>query len=175
MHRLHRILGGLVLASLATAAYAHSEHGVLYVAPNGTDAGNCRDVHTPCQSLLYALAHAGKGEQLRVAAGTYEIVRAEGTLLVGDLIDVRGGYTTRDAFASANPTANPTFIVGPSPALRDRMAARGLTLVQDQKGMGLEKAAGDVVDIDQTAATQACARTARPASSIAAASTFCAG
>jgi hypothetical protein len=25
------------------------------------------------------------------AAGTYEIVRAEGTLLVGDLIDVRGG------------------------------------------------------------------------------------
>ena len=155
MRFFHRILGGVVLASLATAAYAHSEHGVLYVAPNGTDAGNCRDVHKPCHSLLYALQRAGKGEQLRVAAGTYEIARIEGTLLVGDLIDVRGGYSTSDAFASASPSANPTFIVGPAPALRDRMAARGLTLVQDQKGMGLEKEAGDVVEIDDTAAVQA--------------------
>ena len=156
--RSHTIAFRIALPVLLLATgtvIAHSEHGTLYVAASGVDAGNCRDVHKPCQTLLYALARAGKGEQLRVAAGTYEIARAEGTMLVGDLIDVRGGYATRDAFASANASANPTFVVGPSPALRDRMAERGLTLVQDQKGMGLEKEAGDVVDIDESAPTAA--------------------
>jgi choice-of-anchor B domain-containing protein len=149
------MMAGVLLAAFATAAFAHSEHNTVYVAPDGSDAGACRSAETPCKSLLYAIKHALKGEQVRVAAGTYEIDRAEGVLLVGDVVEVRGGYTTSDAFASANPTANPTFIVGPAAALRDRMAERGLTLVQDQKGMGLEKAAGDVVDVDEANAITA--------------------
>jgi choice-of-anchor B domain-containing protein len=155
MRGFHRILGGVLLASLAGAAFAHGEHGVLYVAPDGADAGNCRAVQSPCKSLLYAVARAGKGDQVRVAAGTYEIDRAEGAVLVGDIVNVRGGYSTRDAFATANPTANPTFIVGPAAAVRDRLAERGMTLVQDQKGMGLEKETGDIVEIEQNAPTVA--------------------
>jgi choice-of-anchor B domain-containing protein len=143
-----RIALPALLLAAGGAAFAHSEHGTLYVATTGVDAGDCREARKPCKSLMYAISRALKGEQIRVAAGTYEFDRTESVLLVGEMVDIAGGYTTRDGFARRDPEANATFIVGPSTQYRDRLAARGLTLVQDQKGMGLEEAVGDTEEIE---------------------------
>jgi hypothetical protein len=55
------------------------------------------------------------------------------------MVQVRGGYSAGNDFAAQAAEANPTYIIGPSPELRDELAARGLTLVQDPKGLQIER------------------------------------
>src|ERR671918_2803300 len=110
----------------------------LYVASNGTDEGDCNDLDRPCRTIGYAFDQAEAGDQILVAAGAYELGRGEASLLLSDEIPIRGGYSLGNAFAAQAAEANPTYIIGPSPELRDELAARGLTLVQDPKGLQIE-------------------------------------
>ena len=111
----------------------------LHVAPEGADEGDCRDPDRPCRTIRYAFGQAEPGDQILVAAGTYELERVDATLLLSEAIPVRGGYSAGDAFAARAAEANPTYVIGPSPELRDELAARGLTLVQDPKALQIER------------------------------------
>jgi choice-of-anchor B domain-containing protein len=111
----------------------------LYVASNGTDEGDCNDLDRPCRTIRYAFDQAEPGDRILVAAGAYELGRGEASLLLSDEIPIRGGYSLGNAFAAQAAEANPTYIIGPSPELRDDLAARGLTLVQDPKGLQIER------------------------------------
>lgn len=156
----HRYLVASLIALAALGAgrtaFGHSEHGTLYVAPSGSDTSDCRNASKPCKTLLYALARAGKGEQVRIAAGTYEFDRSEAPLLVSVMVDVQGGYSAEDGFKTRDVEANQTFVVGPSFEFRSRLAERGLTLVQDQKSLGLEERVGDVAEVREAVRQAAC-------------------
>ena len=57
---------GVVVANPASAVDV--EH---YVATTGADVGNCQDALNPCLTINYAVAQAGTGDIVNVAAGAY--------------------------------------------------------------------------------------------------------
>ncbi len=57
---------GAVVANPASAVDV--EH---YVATTGADVGNCQDALDPCLTINYAVAQAGAGDIINVAAGAY--------------------------------------------------------------------------------------------------------
>src|SRR5690606_17396528 len=136
MARLHGV-NALVLAaalSAAGAVFAHSGgEKPLYVAPSGTDAGECVDPLAPCRTLAYALQVAGKGAEIRVAAGSYEVPEPEVLLhLVSRSVNVVGGWSP-DGFAK--PGAGTTTLVGVPPEYRGLLEAQGLKVIADTKSL----------------------------------------
>lgn len=136
MARLHGV-NALVLAaalSAAGAVFAHSGgEKPLYVAPSGTDAGECVDPLAPCRTLAYALQVAGKGAEIRVAAGSYEVPEPEVLLhLVSRSVNVVGGWSP-DGFAK--PGAATTTLVGVPPEYRGLLEAQGLKVIADTKSL----------------------------------------
>ena len=79
--RADRILSSCIVMTsllLAGEAMAHGDNELpLYVAPGGTDSGDCIDADSPCSSIGYALTRAGKGGRILVAEGRYDIASAE--------------------------------------------------------------------------------------------------
>ncbi len=45
--------------------------GDRYVAPGGSDTGDCSNSVTPCLTIDYAVAQAAAGDTVHLAAGTY--------------------------------------------------------------------------------------------------------
>ena len=56
---------------LLIAAPITSDAVTRYVAPGGTDAGDCTDSADPCATLAYAVAQSLDGDVISVSAGTY--------------------------------------------------------------------------------------------------------
>ena len=121
----------LLIASLA--AHAHSElEKPVFVAPGGQDSGRCFDVDTPCASIGYALQQAGKGNQVRVSVGRFEVRDVSVVFhLVSGTLDVRGGYD----FDTGEPTGQKTVLVGVPSEYRTELSQRGFHVVADQKGL----------------------------------------
>lgn len=138
---------GWLLAAIGLMAsgtvFAHGEQATRFVAPDGVDAGTCEDARKPCQSILYAIRKSGKGDDVLLAAGTYDFDRDESVLLTSDIIEIWGGYRTRDGFRARDLENSNTFIIGPDSSHRERLAERGLILIQDQKSLGLERKLGE--------------------------------
>ena len=57
--------GGMLGAAPSGASGGTVEH----VSPTGTDTGNC--ISAPCQTINYAISVAPAGQQIHVAAGSY--------------------------------------------------------------------------------------------------------
>ncbi len=120
---------------LTSLAYAHGDgEKPLFVAPDGVDAGRCQDAASPCRTINYALRWVGKGGQIRVAGGAYDVTNTEDLFqLIGDDIDIRGGYDTEDDFAA--PSSGATTLTGVPTAYADLMSKRGFHVVVDRKGI----------------------------------------
>lgn len=56
---------------LTTATWAAPELATRYVAPSGTDAGNCANPAAPCRTIQYAHNQASNGDTVQLAAGVY--------------------------------------------------------------------------------------------------------
>ena len=118
----------------AGTAAAHSGAEVpLFVAPDGHDGGSCLEPATPCASVGYALSVAGKGAEIRVAAGTYEIEDPEQLFhIVSGMVEVVGGFE-RGSFAP-DPEGVSTLTGVPS-EYRGLLAGRGFNVVPDRKAI----------------------------------------
>jgi choice-of-anchor B domain-containing protein len=138
-----KILSALVTFLVLLAPGSALAHGdrepPLYVATEGVDTGRCQEVAAPCASIGYALRQVGKGGRVLVASGTYAVTDAEDLfhLLSGD-VNVQGGYSTADGFASA--TATGSFLTGVPPSFATDLSERGFNVIADRKGFdkGLE-------------------------------------
>lgn len=124
-------IGGVVLA---VNVYAHGGgHPDHYVAESGVDKGRCIDAKNPCRTILYALSTASKGEKVLVAEGQYELSGEDVFFLMSEMTPVLGGYSVKDHFKTSNPEQNITTIIGLPHQYRDKLADKGLNLLQDSK------------------------------------------
>ncbi|NNC78445.1 MAG: choice-of-anchor B family protein, partial [Woeseiaceae bacterium] len=126
----------LVLAAFfaADAGWTHSDMDKpLYVATAGVDEGRCQDPANPCRTLAYALNRVGKGGQVRVAGGTYQLSDAAAIFqVISGITDIRGGFAADNQFLA--PAGLPTLITGMPYQYRAQVQSLGFHLVADQKG-----------------------------------------
>ncbi len=125
-------------AGVSTAAAQDQQSTLLsrgvsrYVTADGVSDGDC-NATAPC-ALDHALTIAGEGDAVLIASGDYDIDPDTTELLLRPDITVRGGYLENIRFSAAAPNSEPSYISGPSFQQREALAARGLSLIQDQKG-----------------------------------------
>lgn len=117
------------------SAKAHGDATIpLYVAADGEDFGRCSDASEPCRSLAYALRQAGKGSQIRVAAGSYSIDDTEDLfLLISGMVNISGGYERANAFKVVGD--GETVLTGVPAEYRQLLLDRGLQIVVDRKAI----------------------------------------
>lgn len=129
---------GLLIAQAQSGGGALLSRGVTrYVTPNGISEGVC-PVDAAC-TLDYALSIAEEGDAVLIASGDYDISTETAEALLRPDITVRGGYLERTRFTAAAPQTRPSYITGPSFTEREALAARGLSLIQDRKGLAIEE------------------------------------
>lgn len=126
---------------IATAALGHGDTELpLYVAVDGVDTGDCLEAANPCGSIGYALNRAGKGSQIRIAEGTYEIENAEDVFhLVSGAIEVSGGYKAGAGITSS--AGGTSLLTGVPYEYRELLESRGFQVIRDRKGIDTVKAA----------------------------------
>ena len=102
-------------------ALSHGDDDKLrYVAEQGEDIGDCTLPIRPCRTIAYAQSLVGKGGQVRVASGTYELRATEEIFnLTSGVIDIQGGYNRFDHFLRQAPQANQTTLIGVPAQYRD--------------------------------------------------------
>ncbi|MCB0190270.1 MAG: hypothetical protein KDE31_38620, partial [Caldilineaceae bacterium] len=77
-----------------------------FVAPAGTDSGDCSEATAPCRTINYAISQGIDGGEIRVAAGIYrELIQ------LSKAISLTGGYTTTN-WLTPDWVANPTVLDG---------------------------------------------------------------
>ncbi len=92
-----------------------------YVAPSGTDAGNCSSAALPCRTIQYAVNQSASNDSILVAQGTYTysvgsdpcsflLTRAV-ICFVDKNLTILGGYSTTN-WSMADPSVNLTVIDG---------------------------------------------------------------
>jgi len=125
----------VVLVLTASAAFGHGDtEKPLFVASDGIDAGSCDDVATPCQSIGFALGRAGKGAQIRVAAGNYEIRNPEDLFhIVSGVVDVSGGFARERGFTPSGDGVS--VLAGVPHEYRDLLQGRGFRVIADRKAI----------------------------------------
>ena len=107
---------------LGSASVADTLGPPLFVAPTGSDNGNCLDAAMPCRSLDFALQRVGKNGQIRVAAGSYTLSSPENVFyLVSNAIDLRA--------------AEGATLVGVPHEFAAELTARGFRVIADTKGL----------------------------------------
>lgn len=99
---------------------ANAEANIIRVAPSGNDTPGCGSAAMPCRSIAFAVNQAASGDEIRVAAGTYQNTGPDAAcaFLIDAVICInsksltlRGGFSTSN-WSSPNPSANPTIIDG---------------------------------------------------------------
>ncbi len=126
-----------LLLGLAAGMPALAHSGVdnpLFVANGGVDEGSCLDAAAPCGSIGYALRRVGKGGQIRVAAGRFELTDVGDIFhLVSGVVDAHGGYDSDKKFRLSGTT--PTTLIGVPEQYRQALASRGFHIIADRKGL----------------------------------------
>lgn len=94
-----------------------------YVAPSGSDIGDCSFSASPCRTIQYAVNRASSGDTILVAQGTYTYNPSGDTCtflpptgksvvcIVDKTLSILGGYSTSN-WLTANPQVNLTVIDG---------------------------------------------------------------
>ncbi|MDH4047416.1 MAG: choice-of-anchor B family protein [Gammaproteobacteria bacterium] len=145
---MKRVICRLIAAAVLPAAFlffsnAAFSHGdtekPLFVAADGIDSGSCDNASSPCASIAYVLKIAGKGAQIRVAAGTYPVENAEDLFhLVSGTIEVSGGYRRDGGFAARGTDAS--ILTGVPQQFRELLRSRGFHVIPDRKAIDGPKA-----------------------------------
>ena len=124
----------LPLALLLANPAAADDGVVRYVAQQGDDQGDCALPVRPCRTVQYALGQAGKGDEIRVASGTYALEDLGDSLeIVASAVEVQGGYDRFDHFIRQGSGASQTTLIGAPVAMRDALEARGFHVIVDRK------------------------------------------
>jgi len=131
----------LIALILSGDAISHGDtEKPLFVAENGLDEGLCLDQANPCASIAYALQRSGKGGQIRVSEGTYEIEKVEDLFhMVSGVVEVVGGY--RKAGKATFLPTEATILTGVPAEYRQELQGRGFKIITDRKGLDSEKTA----------------------------------
>ncbi|MGV8838570.1 choice-of-anchor B family protein, partial [Cellvibrio sp.] len=119
-----------------TWVYAHAEHDkVRYVAETGKDEGRCDQISAPCQTIAYAAKQAGKGDQIQVAEGRYEITDLDSIFyLSSNVVPVTGSYQKKTFQKPAAPATN-SILVGVPAEFAQGLAEQGFQVISDTKGL----------------------------------------
>ena len=135
------VLFTLLTLFLCSEAISHGDtEKPLFVAEDGVDEGLCLDQNNPCASIGYALTRSGKGGQIRVSEGTYEIDNVEDLFhMVSGVVEVVGGFR-KVGKAKILPT-EATLLTGVPPEYRESLQGRGFKIIADQKGFDSETTA----------------------------------
>lgn len=134
-----RFVAGWVLFAIGIwgcdGACAHGGvDNTLYVAETGIDRDRCLHKATPCGTIGYALAVAGKGSRVEIAPGTYPIDDAEELFhIVSGMIDVVGGVPFDDPSGAA--PRGVSVLTGVPIQYRDLLRGRGFHVIADRKGI----------------------------------------
>ncbi len=135
----------LVIAMLALVAFYPvlgygDDSKPRYVSEQGEDIGDCTLPVRPCRTIGYAQGVVGKGGQIRVASGAYQLSDTEEIFnLTSGVIDIRGGYDRFDHFLQQSPQANKTVLVGVPARYRDALRDRGFHVISDIKSIGIDQ------------------------------------
>jgi choice-of-anchor B domain-containing protein len=124
----------IALLFYGTFAAAHGDpETALFVAPYGVDGGDCQDPAAPCRSISYALNLVGKGGQIRVAEGSYEIDSPEDIFyLVSGAVDIKGGYRFKEQFRQRDLRIS--TLTGVPAQFREYLSQQGFHVIADIKG-----------------------------------------
>ena len=122
-------LGILPIALIAFASPAGASHdesiGARFVQPGGTDAGNCLDHHSPCVSIVYALAQAEPGNTVKVGAGIFDLSGIDPESYLHGPVHATGGYDGADHFTESRPLQVRSIVTGVDARYRNALAVRG--------------------------------------------------
>jgi len=134
MNELKQIIALVLLVCSAQAAAHGDPDAVLFVAPYGVDQGNCKDAASPCASISFALNLVGKGGQIRVAEGAYDIEKPEDIFfLVSGTVDIEGGHRFKEKFLQRDLQIS--TLTGVPSEYREFLNARGFHVIADRKGV----------------------------------------
>jgi choice-of-anchor B domain-containing protein len=128
----------IALGVLGTSSAHDDVIGTRFVAPAGTDAGDCADNHRPCRTLQYALSRVSPGNAIKLAAGSYDLSSVDVERLLIGKEGVRGGYSAEDHFRIQDAEANPTRVSGVPDEFRNNFIAHGFVVV-DANGNALPR------------------------------------
>ncbi|MEM7032795.1 MAG: choice-of-anchor B family protein [Chloroflexota bacterium] len=122
-------------ASLTIVQAHPAGQQIRYVATTGQDQADCLSPQTPCQTILYAVSTAQKGNEIRVAKGAYSLPLDQVDQVLKSTLFIRGGFNELDYFSIQDPDRNPTYLLGPTFAYRHQLYEQGIQLVTDAKGL----------------------------------------
>lgn len=115
--------------------FAHAEHDKeRYVAVDGIDKGRCDQKGSPCKTIAYAAQQAGKGDNILLSEGRYDITDVDSIFyLASSAVPVTGGYQK----GSYKPAlhAGKTILVGVPPEFSQGLADKGFQVITDTKGL----------------------------------------
>jgi choice-of-anchor B domain-containing protein len=139
-----------ILGSDSANARHAGAHPIHFVANHGVNEGACENPQKPCKTIQYALDQSGKGDKVHVGEGEYRVENSDIFYLLSDLVFLTGGYNSHDGFSKKpilmatntqstqeqkdNLQAPVTHIIGVPAEYREQLAAKGLHLIQDNKG-----------------------------------------
>ncbi len=138
MRNLTMRVPSLLLATLVSCCIfpaAADDGKPRYVSGSGRDAGDCLNRFRPCRTPSYAIAHAGKGDSIQVAEGSYAIDDSAQLL---DLLSATGrlqaGFSKVSGYSERN-SRKEALLIGVPPEFRERFEAAGFSVIVDAKGL----------------------------------------
>jgi choice-of-anchor B domain-containing protein len=129
------VVAGMIAAMLSGTAFAHGNSKTRFVAPSGSDDSDCTVAANPCRTIMHAIRVSSKADKVMLAEGRYEFDPAESILLASDLIEVHGGFSLANGFLTRDVENSQTYVIGVDARYRERLAERGINIVQDRKGL----------------------------------------
>lgn len=132
----------MLCLGFAVNVNAHMDHDrARFVAPHGSDHGDCKNRFRPCASISYAAKQADKGDSLLFAQGTYSITDVADIFhLVSDIVPAYGGFQPLDNYQVQNPNQFPTTLIGVPQKYAQLLFTRGFNVIADRKGLESEQA-----------------------------------
>ncbi|WP_068545029.1 choice-of-anchor B family protein [Thalassotalea crassostreae] len=131
----------LLIASIySTGTFAHAEHDkARYVAASGVDSGRCDNPKKPCKTIDYAAKNANKGDQIRLAIGSYNVETADTLFyLLSDLVPVKPNFELSNSFATPYENSK-TYLTGVPSEYAQQLNEKGFTIIADSKGAEINK------------------------------------
>ncbi len=129
----------VLLSVFSGGVFAHAEHDkARYVANDGVDQGRCDDKLNPCKSIRYAARHANKGDNIRVAEGSYEVSDSDTLFyLLSQTLPIKGNYSRKDGYKKQSKKYVTQLSGVPLDYIKP-LSEKGFKVIVDAKGVNRE-------------------------------------